>query len=256
MKKQVLIPIIIIVVVAAGLYIFFSNRQMSLLREAKQCELSGDLEQAYSLYAAVLYESTPSIAMPDIYRSKFLAPEILRKEVEKYIASLLTPASLKSGKNVTYALQGLERCRKKDRCDNTITKPVVRPLIADEYLQEWNKTFFAPEAKIDPSHTVLATRCFSRNLSLLNIRSQKSYTYEINLINRETLRGTKRTLPSENEARMYALPGEHILVCRSTVTFPSGEIWRSNFTVIPLTIPGTPSLISTEMRTSVTRKTP
>jgi hypothetical protein len=254
MKKSILIPILIVVAVAAGLYLFFSHRQTPLLREAKQYELSGDLEQAYSLYAAVLYESTPSIAMPDIYRSKFLAPEILRKEVGKYFIWLSSPAP-KVSEDVTTAMEGIERCKSKDRRDNTITTPVIRPLSADEYLTEWNKTFFAPEAKVDPSHAAMASGNYARKLSLLVINSQKSYTYEINLINTETHRGTRSILLSENSVRLYAVPGEHLLVCRSTVTFPSEEIWRSNYTIIPLTIPSEASLITIELRTSVHRKT-
>ena len=254
MKKSILIPIIIVVVVAVGLYLFFSHRRTPLLREAKQHELSGDLEQAYSLYAAVLYESTPSIAMPDIYRSKFLAPEMLKKEVGKYFIWLSTSVT-KVSEDVTAAMGGIERCKSKDRRDNTITPPEIRPLSAEEYLAEWNKTFFAPEAKIDPSHEAMASGNYARKLSLLVINSQKSYTYEINLINRATHRGTRCILLSENSVRLYAVPGEHLLICRSTVTFPSEEIWRSNYTVIPLTIPSEASLITTGLSTSVHRKT-
>ncbi|MBN1578261.1 MAG: hypothetical protein JW913_17000 [Chitinispirillaceae bacterium] len=253
MKKSILIPIVIVIAVAAGFYFFFTHRQTPVMRAARQCELSGDLQQAFSLYAEVVFDGMPSIEIPDINRSKFLAPAILKKEVGKYISWVSTP-SRRIKPDIAAALEGMARCESQGRQDNTISEPVVRPLTSDQYFDEWNKTFFALNVAIDPSHAALASGNYVRKLSLLVINSTKNYTYEVNCINTTTHRGSKCILLAENSVRLYVLPGEHLLLCRSTVTFPSEAIWRSHYTPIRITIPPEPSLITTELRTSVHRK--
>ncbi|MBN1307881.1 MAG: hypothetical protein JXA18_08195 [Chitinispirillaceae bacterium] len=253
MKKSILIPVIIAVVVAAVLTLFFIQRQTPVIRAAKRHELSGDLQQALSLYAEAVFDGIPSIEIPDINRSKFLAPELLKKEVEKYIAWIVTP-SQKIKPDIAAALEGMARCESQGRRENTISEPVILPLTEERYLDEWNKTFFAPKVAIDPSHAALASGNYLRNLSLLVIKSTKNYTYEINCINMTTHRGSRCILLAENSVRLYVLPGEHLLLCRSTVIFPSEAIWRSHYTPIRITIPHEPSLVTAELRTSVYRK--
>lgn len=152
------------------------------------------------------------------------------------------------------AMQGIERCAKDDPGFNTIIEPEIRKLTTDEYLDEWNKSFFAPEAKIDPSHAAMASGNYVRNLSVVHVNSKKNYTYKILLINMATFMCTRCTLYPESSVRFYAVPGEHLLLCQSSVTFPSGEIWKSPFTPITLLIPSEPSLVTTELRTSVHRR--
>ncbi len=255
MKKRLLIPIFIVGAVSAAVYVYLSLHRKPSMHEAKRYEISGNLEKAYSLYAAALYESTPSMDMLDNYRSKFLTSENLKKEIEKYFLWLSTPSSSKTFSPVTSAIEGTERCKNNRRSDISITIPEIRPLSVEEYLKEWNKTFFAPEAKIDPSHEAMASGNHTRNVSLIVIRSEKTYKYEINLINPKNCRGTRCVLLPENEVRLYAHPGEHLLVCRSIVTFSSEKkIWRSDFTVIPLTVPEKSSLLVFNLKTRVFRK--
>jgi hypothetical protein len=252
MKKNY--PLVIIFVVLAGAAGFFvTHRTTPVLRKAKQFELSGDLQQAHSMYTAALFDLTPSIEIPDINRSRFLAPDVLKKEVVKYLTWIHAPAK-KSGKEFLAALEGMGRCESRDRHDNTITEPVVTRLSPEQYQIEWNKTFFAPNVPVDAAQAALASGNYQRNLSLLVIKSAKNYTYEINLLSKATGRGCRGLLLAENSIRFYVQPGEHLLLCRSTVDFSATEIWRSNYTPIAITIPDTTSLITTELRTRIYRK--
>lgn len=255
MKNHILLLLMALIVLAAAGYFFVSRWNVPVLRTAKQCERSGDLQQAHALYAAALFELTPSIEMPDINRSKILAPEILKKEVEKYFDWINAPAE-KAGEEYLAALDGMTRCGEGNQYDNTLSKPKCTPLSSEEYLDEWNRTFFAPNVTPDSSHVALATINYHQKRSLLIISSTKSYTYEINLINKATHRGTRAVLLAENSTRLYAAPGNYLLLCRSSVTFPSEKIWRSAFTPVAVTVPDTVSLITAELRTSVHRRTP
>ncbi len=253
MKKNNLVIVLALAATAGAISYFMAHRTVPLLRAAKQSELSGNLQQAHSQYTEALFELIPSTEFPDINRSKILAADALKKEVEKYFTWINRPAS-KAGDAYLEALSGMTRCGGNDRHDNTITEPVITPLTPEAYLVEWNKTFFAPNVPADPSHAALASGNYLRKRSLLVIKSIKNYTYEINLVNKATGRGVRTVLLAENSVRLYAPPGEHLLLCRSTVTFPSEEVWHSNYTPIPIPIPDTVSLITTELRTSIQRR--
>ena len=253
MKKNLVFFIILAVTIAAGWFFLVHNRITPKLKTAKQYEMSGNLQNAHSLYTEAVFDLTPSTVLPDINRSKVLSPEQLKKEIEKYFI-WITGSFLKPSEELHTALEGMKRCAIQARTDNYFSDTVFRPLSSEEYLSEWNRTFFSPKIKIDPSHAALASGNYARTISILEVHSSKNYTYDLNLINISTNRGIRCILYPESSVRFYAPPGEFLLLCRSTVTFPTEEIWRSHFTALPLTIPQEATLVSAELRTSVHRK--
>jgi len=252
MNKNIF-PIVLFLIIAAAIVFYFTKlKKPSTLKEAQRSEQAGDRQKALALYGLTADELLPAVTFPDINRSKIISHELLKKDIEKYFIFITTPLKERSPQLIA-AMEGIARCAKDGPEFNTITEPKIKKLSTEEYLDEWNRSFFAPEAKIDPSHAALASGNYVRNLSVLQINSVKNYTYEILLINTATYQSTRCTLYPESSVRLYAVPGEHMLLCRSTVTFPSDEIWKSPFTPIMITIPSEPSLVTTELRTSVHR---
>jgi hypothetical protein len=249
MRNNIIISVVVIAAAIAGLLMFRAYHSSKPLNEARQCELSGDLQQALSQYAGIVFNRIPTLKIPDINESKYLAPDLLKKDVASYFAWLSIPAA-RTDNEVSAALGGIGRLESRCRGDNGIFNTKIQPLTSEKYREEWNRTFFAPNVKIDQSHAALAEGNYIRKFSLLVIKSGQSYTYEINCINPATMRGIKATLLPENSVRLYAVPGEHLLLCRSSVTFESGEIWYSQYTPIRLTIPTEPSLVSVDLRTT------
>lgn len=246
---------IFILLVAAGCTIYYMAvvRNDPTLGQAQKYEAAGATQQACALYAATAFTTTPSMDIPDVNRSKILPPEALKKNIATYFAWLTTPQH-RLTKSFSAALGGITRCYKPDASVNNYSVPVVTTFTPESYYAAWNKTFFDPTVRPDPSQADIASGNYFRNVSLLTISSSLSYTYELNLINTTTHRGTKCTLYPEGSVRLYTLPGEHLLLCRSTVTFPSGEIWQSDVTPLPISIPPKASLVATTLRTHVTRK--
>jgi hypothetical protein len=252
MKKNVTIVIILIATIVGGIFLYMQRHKTPLLDTAKQYERAGDLQTALSLYTETVCNLSPSQQLPVIYRSKFLTPDALKKEVKKYISWLSSPPASKNAV-LSDAFSGMQRCMQYGRKDVTISDPITQQFTQENYLNAWNTTFFAPEAKTDPSHAALASGNLARNLSLVIIRCGKYYSYELILLNKATLRSTKCLLPSENSVRLYAFPGEHLLLVRSIAAFPSGEIWKSHFTPLSLVIPEKASEVRMELRTRVKR---
>ena len=223
------------------------------LKKAKEAEITGKLQDAFTLYVSSLLQVTPSMKVPDVNRSKILNSELWRKEIEKYVIWISTPAK-KPSNDLQTILDGIKRCSEHARSDNSLAALSVRSLSTDQYISEWNNLFFAPTVRIDPSHTTLASGNHVNNVSIIKLASLKNYSYELNLVNKHSGRRTEVFLYPESSTFLLAAPGEYLLICQSAVTFPSGELWKSPFTAMPLSIPENASFIGGELRTSVNRK--
>lgn len=228
------------------------NRSSSPLKKAKMAEATGNMQEAYTFYVDALLKDVPSMKLPDVNRSKFLDPGLWKKEVEKYMVWISSDHG-KLSPEIRDVLEGVNRCADQSRSDNSLANYKAQALSAQQYQVLWNKTFFAPTATVNPEHKTLASGNFSRNISFVEISSPKSYTYELCLINKSNGSKTDLFLYSESSISFMAAPGDYLLVCRSSVTFSSGELWRSKFTVIPLQIPSQASIITGELRTSIDR---
>jgi len=204
------------------------------------------------MYAQALIEIAPGQKFPDINRSKIVEQSAWKKIIEQYISWLSSDMNAKN--IIRECFEGIERCINAQNPVNSLGKIEFKELSEDQYIPEWYNSFFAPNITPDPSFKPLASGNYQKNISVINFSSSKNYTYELNLINRKTAKSTGFQLYPESNIRIIAIPGEYLFVCRSTVTFPSGEIWKSPFEIIPLTVPENASLITGDLRTRVYRQ--
>ena len=247
MKKIVLLAVVLLFPGISS-----CNRFSSSVKKAKMAEATGNLQEAYTFYVDALLKDAPSMKMPDVNRSKFLDPGLWKKEVEKYMVWISSDHG-KLSPGIRDALEGANRCADQSRSDNSLANYKAQALSSQQYQAQWNKTFFAPTASVNPEHKMLASGNFSRNISFVEISSPKSYTYELSLINKSNGTKTELFLYSESSISFMAAPGDYLLVCRSSVTFSSGKLWRSQYAVLPLQIPAQASIITGELRTSIDR---
>ncbi|NLG15714.1 MAG: hypothetical protein GX556_00125 [Fibrobacter sp.] len=239
------------------LFVLFSailscSKSSEHLENAKKAEASGNLKEAYLNYSAALLKVSPTEKIPDANRSKFLEPGLWKKEVESYLA-WVTAGSKKVSPQVNAIIGGIERCVKSFSSDNYIFNLKSKELTEAEYLGLWNKTFFVSGASVNPEHAALASGNHQRNLSFITFSCFKNYTYEGSLLNVSNGSSTGFVLYPEGSVTFLASPGKHLLVYRSTVTFPSGEVWRSQYTTVEVAVPEKASLITAELKTSVSR---
>jgi len=253
MNNRIPVIVFLIALAAAVIIIILKSGSSPQLKAAKHSESIGDKRKACAQYAEAVYTLVPAASIPDITHSKFAAPEIYRKEVEKYLSQLVEN-NIGKNSRITAAVAGLLRCNEDNQDVVRLVPPEVKPFTEESYIEAWKKTFFAPEAKVDPLNTSLAGGNFNRNLSLLVISCGINYSYECMLLNKSTLQATKFLLPAENSAGLYALPGEYLLITRSTVTFSGGEIWRSDYIALPISIPVKTSMVTSELKTRLPRR--
>src|SRR5690554_850489 len=250
--KNASIIFVLIITLAAGLIFYSRIQKSSVFKKAKQTEASGSLQEALSMYAQSLIEIAPGQKFPDINRSKIMEQSAWKKIVEQYIAWLSSGSNAKN--SIKECFEGIERCKNAQNPVNSLGKLELKELSEDQYIPEWNNSFFAPNITPDPSFKSLASGNYLKNISVINFSSSKNYTYELYLVNKKITKLTGFQLYPESNIRIIAIPGEYLLICRSTVTFPSGEIWKSPFEIVPLTVPENASLITGDLRTRVYRQ--
>jgi hypothetical protein len=222
------------------------------IKNAKQAEVTGHISEAITLYSDLLLASTPVLTVPDYNRSKFLKPELWQKEVENYLAWIQT-AQQKVGSDFQPSLDGVVSCTREENVANRIVHLKSFEINNDTFQNEWNRTFFAPMAKVDPGHRKISSAAFLRNVSYVKFSSPKSYTYTIHLINPANRQRIETTLYPETDVTLMAIPGEYLVLIRSTVTFESGQLWVSPYNMVKLTVPEKPSLITADLITQVAR---
>ena len=171
MGKNIFYLFVVLAVTGTGIFYFTKVRSSPSLKAARQTEQTGDLQKALTYYGSAVFELVTSMDLPDINRSKIAPHDILKADIEKYITFITGPKD--DRKDADEAMQGIFRCAPHGHEFNSIAEPKFKGLSTDEYLDEWNKTFFAKEAKIDPSHAAMASGNYVRGLSVLIINSIK-----------------------------------------------------------------------------------
>jgi hypothetical protein len=222
------------------------------IKKAQEAEITGRIPEALAIYSDVLLSATPSLTIPDNNKSKFLKPEQWQKEVENYLVWIQT-AQPTTGDDFQQSLNGVLSCTREENVSNRMLRLKSVEVSTDSFQNVWNSTFFASIAKIDPAHKKLSSAAYIKNLSFIRLSSPKSYTYTIQLINLSTKRRIEATLPPETNVALMAIPGEYLMLIRSSVMFESNKMWVSPYDVVKLTVPGKPSLITASLVTQVGR---
>ena len=253
--KRALALFTILLVIAAGGFVALRLRPTAEAHKATSAESKGDFAQALSRYVDALGKTIPSVTVPDFNRSKVLPTAVWRKEVADY-ASWLAGTSSGNGERAKCAmlLEGIGRSALKVNPDNLLSNASTKILAPEQFTALWNGAFFAPGTKTDASHLSLAAEYFAKAFSIIKLSAHTTYTYEVALIDTAANRRTCFTVYPESSTLVLAAPGQHILICKSTFKPGPGAIWYSAPSVIPLTVPAAPSLLSFTLETRVKRE--
>lgn len=253
MKKVAVIFILLAGIAVTGWLLLNKNSKTPALDLAKKSSAAGDMQTALGYYLEAALELVPKQDFPDVNRLQFLPNDALKKEVTKYLEWLATPLD-QEVPDAVEALGGTSRLMEFDKKEIFPVAMRVKELTENKYVEVWNSTFYRSGSVPGTLLKSLAEGNFKRNMSLVEIECEDNYSYDMLLVNMATSKATAYHLPAQNTAKMCALPGRHLLLLKSTITFSTKESWKSAPAVIPLDIPETASHVSFELRTSIKRK--
>lgn len=227
--------------------------QSGNLKNATDAEVCGKTADALALYVDALLGITPSAEILDVNKSKSIYPSSWKKEIEKHIIWLHTPAE-RLNKEYKDISEGVLRCSGKVHTENSIVNLKIKKYTLDQYTSDWAKLFFDPMVQVDPSCQIIAEKNYSDNFSIFRITAPQNYTYDISLINKATGKRIFFNLYPEASRSALLVPGDYLLICRSTISFTASQVWYSQYSVFQLNVPSEASNISVLLRTSVAKE--
>jgi hypothetical protein len=252
--KRAIGTIVVLLIIAAAVIIALKFRSSAQERKGPSAEAKGDYAQALDGYVAGLQKVMPSISFPDVNRSKILSPAAWKKTVDEYATWLI--GSSKGGADrakIAAELDGIARCAPRTDTSNFLSNGFAKPITVAQFTAFWDSAFFAPTVKVDPDQHPLAAQYFAKGLSVLKLTAHTTYTYEISLVDTAADRLARFTVYPESNAFVPVEPGTYLLICKSSFKPGPGTIWYSTSSVIPLTVPSTPSLVGFTLETLVRR---
>jgi hypothetical protein len=252
--KNLIILLVVLLLAGIGIFVTMNVRKDAGVTAAATAEGKGDFGNAAAKYAEAYLTIMPSLAVPDVNHSKFMAPPTWKKEMETYAAWLTgssTPKVDRAKRNDFF--DGIIRNAARLHPDNFTSKDSTVSLTQAQYMALWNNAFFARNVPVDQAHAPLATSCYAKRISMVRLSALTSYEYDVSLVDTANNRRTSFKVPPETRTFILAPPGKHLLICTSTITYPGGKFWRSTPTIIPITLPDTTSLYSAQLETHVVR---
>jgi hypothetical protein len=256
MKKGILAAFIILVVVA-GVIMAIRIRTTADLTAAATAESKGDYKAALTWYCKALNSLFPAQAVPDVNHSKVIPPASWKREMENYAAWISGSSAATIDRSKRDAVcAAVNRNASRVHAENYLSNPSSKRISIEEYRALWNSAYFAPNVAVDSNHASIAASCFGKAVSIIRFSAHTSYTYEISLIDTSACRSTTFSVYPENSTYVLALPGTHLLICKSIYQPSQTQIWRSEPSFIVVTVPATPSLVSFTLETMVLREKP
>jgi hypothetical protein len=254
MKAKVILAAAIVVAAAAVVGVL-RLRASPDMKGAAGAESKGDYAAAFTQYAGALCGAIPDRAVPDVNRSKIFTPAAWKKTVGEYAAWLSgAPAAPANDAGRDTLLQAVKRNAARLHADNFMGGDSVKKLTPEQFAVLWNSAFFAAGVTPDSGHRPLADSCYAGNLSFIKVSALTSFTYEVSLIDTAAGRRTTFSVYPESSTLILATPGSHFLLCTSSFQPGPGMIWHSTPSLIPVTVPSSPSLCSFTLGTHVVRE--
>ncbi|MBD3319516.1 MAG: hypothetical protein GF350_00300 [Chitinivibrionales bacterium] len=251
MKKPA-ITIGVLLILAVGALVYLKTRP-SHLEIAQKAENRAAYSEALEEYVHALMEVTENKKLPDKNKAKVLGASEWKNMVADYL-TWVGAGTRNINEGYYDATQGIARCTSLVPDQNFMLEYEERPAALDGFKQLWNDAFFPEMVPMPDSHIPLIKKAMAENISVLKISSSRNYTYSGFLLDINAAKRTDFHLYADNSIHLFAEPGTSLLVCKSSATFPSGQVWESLYSIIPVTVPDSSSVVSFRLQTRVNRE--
>ncbi|MBD3344568.1 MAG: hypothetical protein GF401_05855 [Chitinivibrionales bacterium] len=250
--KNLVITIGVIVVVGIGALVYLKTRP-SHLEIAQSAQSRAAYSEALALYIEAVFESSPKRELPDKNKAKVASENEWRNKIADYIAWVSSsPEDVPD--NYYAAVQGIAQCTSLVPSQNFMVEQKKKSAVLEGFKIWWKKAFFPEMVTMPENHIPLIEKTLNENMSFVNISSSRNYTYSGCLLDYNSAKRTDFHLYADNNIQLLAKPGDYLLLCKSSARFPSGQVWESRYSVLPVTIPDTSSVVSFTLQTRVSRE--
>jgi hypothetical protein len=251
--NKIIMPLLVIVAVAAAVYFFGFKESSDPLSEAIKLEVTGDYSHAMTLYITALIGMTDARSLPSKAQSMATASGVWIKELDKYLSWLISAKPVPS-RSLPTVTEAIDRCGKHVENYNTIAELRDKKATLGDYQKEWNAIFY-PAGKAPPeAQETLIEKAIDTSISIVTLTGNANYRYEGWMVNRATGKRMDFSVYNDGRFSLLAAPGSYYLLVTGTVTFPSGQTWMSPASVLSVTLPDSTLLLSIKLKTDVRRR--
>jgi hypothetical protein len=254
MKNILTLLSIVLLFLAVGAILLTGRLASSDIKQAARQAASGDCDKAVSSYAGAVIAMTDSRNVPyvpDRAQAMNLNPQTWQKPIAELVKWGTADKSMPP--NLTEALNAMDRCTTSVIHENFIFGVTTKKAGLEEYTSAW-EDLLCPEKASGGSVSVPAIEsAFSSGLTLMSIKGNSTYSYDVHLINRENGKQTNAAVDCDKVVSFPIKPGQYAVVISSKTLFQGGQGWLSGKEAIPFTIPDSATIVSVMLRTEVHR---
>jgi hypothetical protein len=257
MKNNIIISVIVIVIlfVAFAGHKYYQSPSYAI-KTAQAKENKGECKAARADYFEALRRSTDSRAVPFIpekFKARVLDPSLWHKDLGDYINWLFTE-SKSQPQTVQNLLEHIAGCTTAVEKENYYLVDSMKLVPFDKYRNRWVEVFYPETAQVPPGQLPLIERSFKHDLSIVTFHGEKSFSYEVNIV--DCLSGKKSDfkIDYEREISVPLRPGTYCFFSLSKKSYSAKQEWISDRAMLPFTAPDSSSIISIYLKTQVLRK--
>ena len=254
MKNILTLLSIMLLLLAVGAVLITGRLASSDVKKAERLAASGNCDKAISTYAAAVTSMTDSRTVPyvpDRVQALNLNPQTWQKPIAGFVEWAVAYKAMPA--NLAAALDAMDRCTTSVMHENFIYGVTAKKAGLDEYRSAWEDAL-CPEKASGGSVSVPAIeKAFSSGLSLMSIKGNSNYSYDVRLINRENGKQTNAAVACDKVASFPMKPGRYTVVVSSKTLFHGGQEWLSAKETVPFVVPDSTMVITAYLKTEVHR---
>jgi hypothetical protein len=254
MKNILTLLSIVLLFLVVGAFLVTGRLASSDVKKAARLAAGGNCDKAVSSYAAVITSMTDSRSVPYVpnrTQALNLNPQTWQKPIAEFVDWAIAYKSMPA--NLASALDAMDHCTTSVMHENSIYALASKRVGLDDYRAAWEDALCPEKASGGAVSAPAIEHAFSSGLSLMSIKGNSTYSYDVRLINRENGKQTNAAVGCDEVASFPVKPGRYAVVVSSRTLFHGGQEWRSQKEAIPLAVPDSTMVITVYLKTEVRR---
>ncbi len=254
MKNIITLLSIFLMMLVVGGIILVSKLASSDVKKAARYAAAGNCAKAISGYAQAaitMADSRKTPYVPDKIQAANLNPQTWQKPLGEFVdwANSIKPFP----PNLSSTLALIDACTTAASHENNIYSIQSYKLGLDEFTVAWENALCPEKKQNDNQVYPLIEKAFSSGFCLVTFSGNSIYSYELNLICKESGKLTEVNIDCDKQASFPLKQGTYSVIMSSKKMFEGGQAWISQKEVTRLVVPDSATVLTALLKTDVKR---
>lgn len=254
MRNILTLLALVLLFLVVGVILITGKLASSDVTRAERFAASGNCDKAVSSYATAVILMTDSRSVPyvpDRAQAMNLNSQTWQKPIAEFVEWATAFKTMPP--KAAAALDAMDRCTTGVVQENFIYGVTAKKAGLDEYKAAWEDALCPEKASGGSVPVPAIEKAFSAGLSLMSIKGNSTYSYDVRLINRESGKQTNAAVECDKVAAFPIKPGRYTVVVSSKTMFQGGQGWLSGKDAVPFVVQDSTMIIAAYLKTEVKR---